>query len=135
MKSNSSITSMKDFVFSWKSLPDKASMMNWNLHNLNHCDSLSSFHSAIQSQHQNQIGASPKDNKKNYLKLKIFTKRLSMNLEVICVIITTGKIRISHCTLDKFVPGPVRKVIPQNVRACFVKMYGDFDVFIENQHF
>ncbi|CRL07437.1 CLUMA_CG020407, isoform A [Clunio marinus] len=93
MKSNSSITSMKDFVFSWKSLPDKSSMMNWNMHNLKYCESLTSFHSAIQSQHQNQIGASPKDNKKNYLKLKIFTKKLSMNLEIICAILTTGKIR------------------------------------------
>ncbi|CRL06744.1 CLUMA_CG019670, isoform A [Clunio marinus] len=37
------------------------------------------------SQHQIQFG-SPKDNKKNYLKLKIFTKRLSMNLEFICKI-------------------------------------------------
>ncbi|CRK89879.1 CLUMA_CG003555, isoform A [Clunio marinus] len=83
MKSNSSITSMKDFVFSWKSLPDKSSMIKLNLHNLKYCESLTSFHSAIQSQHQNQIGASPKDNKKNYLKLKIFTKKLSMNLEII----------------------------------------------------
>ncbi|CRL07439.1 CLUMA_CG020410, isoform A [Clunio marinus] len=40
MKSNSSITSMKDFVFSWKSLPDKASMMNLNMHNLKYCESL-----------------------------------------------------------------------------------------------
>ncbi|CRK89857.1 CLUMA_CG003599, isoform A [Clunio marinus] len=61
--------------------------MNLNLHNLNHCNSLTSFHSAIQSQHQNQVRASPKDNKKNNLKPEIFTK-LSMNLEIICVILT-----------------------------------------------
>ncbi|CRK89883.1 CLUMA_CG003550, isoform A [Clunio marinus] len=85
MKANSSITLMKDFVFSWKSLPDKSSMIKLNLHNLNHCDSLTSFHLVIQSHHQSQVEASPKDNKKNYLKLKIFTKRLSMNLEIIFV--------------------------------------------------
>ncbi|CRK94462.1 CLUMA_CG007969, isoform A [Clunio marinus] len=48
--------------------------MKLNLHNLNHCDSLTSVHSAIQSQHQGETEASPKDNKKNYLKLKISTK-------------------------------------------------------------
>ncbi|CRK89884.1 CLUMA_CG003548, isoform A [Clunio marinus] len=67
MKSNLSITLMKDFVFSWKSLP------------------------VIQHYHQSQVGASPKDNKKNYFKLKIFAKRLSMNLEVISVIINSWK--------------------------------------------
>ncbi|CRK89882.1 CLUMA_CG003618, isoform A [Clunio marinus] len=81
MKANSSITLMKDFVFSWKSLPDKSSMIKLNLHNLKYCESLTSFHSAIQSQPQNQIGASPKDNKKNYLKLKIFTKRETLEVE------------------------------------------------------
>ncbi|CRK99845.1 CLUMA_CG013148, isoform A [Clunio marinus] len=50
--------------------------MKLNLYNLNHCDWLTSVHSAIQSQHQNQVGASPKDNKKNYLKFKMSTKRL-----------------------------------------------------------
>ncbi|CRK89877.1 CLUMA_CG003564, isoform A [Clunio marinus] len=53
-----------------------------NLHNLNHCESLTSFHSATQSQHQNQVGASPKNNKKNYLKLKIFTKRIIKKFDV-----------------------------------------------------
>ncbi|CRK87138.1 CLUMA_CG000947, isoform A [Clunio marinus] len=43
-----------------------------------------------------KVGASPKDNKKNYLKLKIFAKRVSMNLEIICVFIKKKDLKLPN---------------------------------------